>query len=365
MVTAQTGTLTSANAGSASTTTLANRVLVDFKDALIDYKSTSLNAIQMFCEPMTTDTGGDIDITIAKPSMAMELIDEGSTPSYQHTLLRNERISVKEWGLAVAVTRRMIEDSRFNEVELALNEAKRAIERHVTQHCMNALMGVYNATFGTGYSSGPIEVGDSEANISQFANNPHGAFFGATPGTAAASHEGRLVDYADYSVSDLNTLGGHYLASSSSVTGTSDIALSDITSAMELIGAKGFNADTILVSPSHVKNLLNMADFNIAYSLSEQPGYLSPAQAGSTLEGWRDTGTVGSLYGLKVAVSSWCPQGRYGVFDTSVKPMSYVERRGITVEEANPGFGIVGSYLSLRYGLKIIRPECGVIYYGA
>ena len=362
MVTAQTGTLTSANAGSASTTTLANRVLVDFKDALIDYKSTALDAIQMFCEPMTTETGGDIDITIAKPSMAMEQIDEGSTPSYQHTLLRNERINVKEWGLAVAVTRRMIEDSRFNEVELALNEARRAVERHVTQHTMNALMGVYNATYGTGYSSGPIEVGDSEANISQFANNPHGAFFGATPGTAAAAHEGRLVDYGDYSVSDLNGLGGHYFQSTAGVTGTSDITLADLTKSIELIGVKGYTADTILVSPSHVKNLLNMADFTLAFAANSLPGPDTPS---SWVENVRNNGVLGTLFGLKVVVSSWCPQGRFGVFDTAVKPMAYVERRGITVEEANPGFGIVGSYLSMRYGLKIVRPEAGVIVYGA
>ena len=362
MVTAQTGALTSANAGDGTTSTIANRVLIDFKDALIDYKTTSLDAISMFCEPMTTDTGGDIDITIAKPSMAMEEIDEGSTPSYQHTLLRNERISVKEWGLAVAVTRRMIEDSRFNEVELALNEARRAVERHITQHTMNALMGVYNATYGTGYSSGPIEVGDSEADISVFANNKHGAFFGATPGTGATGVEGRLVDYGDYSVSDLNSLGGHYITSTSSVTGASDISLGDLTKSMELIGAKGYNADTVLVSPSHVKNLLNMADFTLAFSANELAGPDSPAK---WLEGARNQGVIGNLFGLRVVSSSWCPQGRYGVFDTAVKPMVYVERRGLTVEEANPGFGILGSYLSMRYGAKIVRPESGVIVYGA
>ena len=362
MVTAQEGMLTSVNSGDGTTSTIANRVIVDFKDALIDYKVTDLDAIGMFCETMTTDTGGDIDLTIAKPSMTLEQIDEGSTPQYQHTLLRNERISVKEWGIAIAVTRRMIEDSRFNEVELALNEAQRAVARHVTQHTMNALMGVYSATYGTGYSSGPIEVGDAEADISVFANNPHGAFFGASPGTGATGVEGRLVDYADYSISDLNTLGPHYITSAASVTGTSDIALDDLTQAMELIGAKGMNADTILVSPSHMKNLMNMADFTIALGTNIRA---DPATPSSWLEGIRNNGFVGSLFGLNVVSSSWCPQGRYGVFDTSVKPMAYVERRGLTVEEANPGFGILGSYFSMRYGLKIIRPEAGVVVYGA
>ena len=49
------------------------------------------------------------------------------------------------------------------------------------------------------------------------------------------------------------------------------------------------------------------------------------------------------------------------VTDSTVKPVAYVERRGLTVEEANPGFGIVGSYLSMRYGLKIINPLSSVI----
>ena len=73
---------------------------------------------------------------------------------------------------------------------------------------------------------------------------------------------------------------------------------------------------------------------------------------------------IGSLFGMNVLVNSYVPQGRFGVFDTSVKPMTYVERRGMTVEEANPGFGIVGSYMSMRYGLKIVRPENGVIVIG-
>ena len=132
MVTAKTGILTSAGGGDGTTSTAAQRTLVDFKDAIVDYRVTSLPVLQMFAQKYTTDTGGDIDITVAKQSMAMEQIDEGSTPAYQSTDLRNERVSVKEYGLAVGVTRRMIEDSRFSEMEMALNEARRAVDRHVT-----------------------------------------------------------------------------------------------------------------------------------------------------------------------------------------------------------------------------------------
>ena len=77
------------------------------------------------------------------------------------------------------------------------------------------------------------------------------------------------------------------------------------------------------------------------------------------------SGVVGQLYGLNVIVNSYIPKTRFGVFDMSVKPVAYVERRGLTVEEANPGFGITGSYMSMRYGLKVIRPEAGVIFIGS
>jgi len=73
----------------------------------------------------------------------------------------------------------------------------------------------------------------------------------------------------------------------------------------------------------------------------------------------------GSLYGCNVIVNAYCPADRIGIFDLTQKPMAYVERRALTVEEANPGFGIVGSYMSMRYGLKVVRPEVGQILINA
>jgi hypothetical protein len=140
--------------------------------------------------------------------------------------------------------------------------------------------------------------------------------------------------------------------------------MEDITQAMELMGAKGMNPDTILVSPSHMRSLLEMSDFTITFATGAT-GQTAAGAGDSEMASRRNRGVVGTLYGLKVVESAWCPQGRYGIFDTSVKPMAYVERRGLTVEEANPGFGIVGSYLSMRYGLKIVRPEAGCIVFNA
>ena len=373
MVTAKEGILTSQNVGSGATQ--ANRVLVDYKEALQDYRVTALPVISMFAENFTTDTGGDIDITFSKQSMVMEQIEEGTTPKFQHTDMRNERVNVKEWGIAVGVTRRMIEDSRFSEVELALNEARRAVDRHVTQHFVKALFGMGDATFGTGVDDSGTrrDIGhtsaDAEAEITVFSTNPHGAFFGETPGTAASGQDARLIEYGLYDAAAYNAMGtnsgSHYFNSASSAgsASTAELVLADITGAMELISAKGLNPDTILISPSHYKLLLDLADFTTPFTAAAGTTTADFGGKGGLeyVDSVARTGLVGQLYGLNVFVNAYIPMTKFGVFDMSVKPMAYVERRGMTVEEANPGFGIVGSYMSMRYGMKIIRPEAGCV----
>ena len=343
----------------------ANRVLVDYKDAIQDYKVTSMPVIAQFAERFTTETGGDVDITFAKPSMALEQIEEGDTPAYQHTDLRNERISVKEWGLAVGVTRRMLEDSRFSEMEMALNEARRAVERHVTQHFIYTVFGLYKAEFGTGVSGATIVKTNTEAQLTTFANCTHGGFYGKTPTTGGDAV--RIYDYGEYSAADLAALGtntgSHYIASAGTGGATGDLALADVTTAMELINAKGGTADTIMISPSHYKTLLNLADFTAPFTSTGDDAINSKGGL-DYVNNVSNSGLVGQLYGLNVYMNHYIPKGRYGVFDMKVKPVAYVERRGLTVEEANPGFGIQGSYMTMRYGLKVIRPEAGVIVIG-
>jgi hypothetical protein len=347
------GVLTSLNTGAYNATGgSGERVLIDYKDAIQDYKVTDLPAMAMFTETMTTETGGDIDITFAKPSMGMEEINEGNTPKYQHTNLRSERVSVGEWGLAVGVTRRMIEDSRFNEVEMALNEARRAVDRHITKHTIYALLGIYDAGLGTGVDGASIVQATTEANIVDFTDNVYGGFLGA----GGTVNEGRIYSYGLTSDAILTTT--HYQTAAGGA-GDGELALADITEAMELIGGHGYNATSLMISPQHYKTLLNMADFTTA--VANENRYVLDTPVNST----SITGMVGSLYGLNVTVNAWCPPDRIFIWDGSVKPMAYVERRPLTVEEANPGFGIVGSYMSMRYGLKVVNPASGVVVINA
>ena len=365
MVDATPGILTSLNTGSVNGG-LGERVLIDYKDAIIDYKVTDLPVMQYFADPMTTDTGGNIDITFNRPSMKLEMLDEGNTPQYQHTKLRSERVAVKEWGIAVGVTRRMIEDSRFNEVEMALNEARRAVDRHMTDHVVKVVFGgAADSNLGTI----AIDANTSETDITTFSSNVYGGFFGS----------GMVAGDIDATGSRLNSYGNeadsrlirdmYYKAAGGALPGdgNGEFALSDVVQGIDRIATHGYNATHLFISPAHYQSLLNLGDFVTAFTAGQggAGGVGNPTtaamQAGSPVSDTARTGIVGSLYGLDVVVNAWVPSDRFGIFDLSVKPMAYVERRPLTVEEANPGFGIVGSYMSMRYGLKIVRPGVGAI----
>jgi hypothetical protein len=298
--------------------------------------------------------------------MKMEAIDEGSTPAYQHTKMRSERVSVKEWGIAVGVTRRMIEDSRFNEVELALNEAKKAVDRHVTDHFIKAVFGVADTTYGTVECSAAGGDFNTEVEIKNFSNNPHGGFLGAPSASTDAvlnADGSRVYPYAGATTANL--LRSHYITAATS--GAGDLSLNDLLLGIDRIGQHGYSADTMLISPGHFNSLLQLADFTAVFTAGDGATTTADTKRGkgglegTFVENTNQTRVVGNIYGLKIISNPWVPVDKIMITDSSVKPVAYVQRRGLTVEEANPGFGIVGSYLSMRYGLKIINPLSSVI----
>ena len=202
-----------------------------------------------------------------------------------------------------------------------------------------------------------------ESTITTFASNPSGGFLGS--GAAVTDAAGRLYSYANADSTDLAR--SHYFDSTPTADGS--VALADLLTAIELIGQHGYSADTLLISPKHYNNLLKLADFTAVYTagagaastLSGTEGKPTPGMQGTFVENTNKTALIGNIYGLNVVSNPWVPIDKICVMDASVKPVAYVQRRGLTVEEANPGFGIVGSYLSMRYGLKIVDALAGVI----
>tara|TARA_Y100000310_G_C20425471_1_gene688828 strand:- start:55 stop:846 length:792 start_codon:yes stop_codon:yes gene_type:complete len=259
----------------------------------------------------------------------------------------------------------MIEDSRFNEVELALNEARKAVDRHITDHFVKAVFGVEDSTYGTeGLGTGSFA---SEAQIKNFANNPHGGLLGASADITADGT--RVYPYAGATATNLQRT--HYIDSDEGA-GDGEIVLNDILLAIDRIGQHGYSADTLLLSPGHFNSLLKLADFTAVFAAGAGATTEAVAAdetltmgnqrlANTFVESTNQTRIVGNIYGLKIISNPWVPVNKYMITDSSVKPVAYVQRRGLTVEEANPGFGIVGSYLSMRYGLKIINPLSSVV----
>ena len=74
---------------------------------------------------------------------------------------------------------------------------------------------------------------------------------------------------------------------------------------------KGGTADTLMISPSHYKTLLDLADFTAPFSGSgdAQKGGLDYVNDVSA------SGIVGQLYGLNVYMNHYIPKNRFGVFD--------------------------------------------------
>ena len=174
-----------------------------------------------------------------------------------------------------------------------------------------------------------------------------------------------MDQYANQTLAVLQAANSYTAATSATTDG---LTLSDIASSISRMSKHGYNATHIFMNPGQYENLLKMADFATAFTTAQASvaiqagGNVMPTDGANPFSSMLSTGVlVGSLYGLAVVVNAWVPSGRMGIFDLSVKPMAYVERRPLTVEEANPGFGIVGSYMSMRYGLKVVRPSVGAI----
>lgn len=273
---------------------VANEILTDYKNEIGDYRQTDLPVRALFCAEYKTETGGDVNLTFAKESMTMQEIAEGATPDFQHTDFRHITVKVKEYAIRVGVTRIMIEDSRFDEVKNALAEARRAADRNVLKVILAELkVGWWNA------DEAPEQYGEN---------------------TFESSHDHIYTDNG---------------------ADSGKLNLAKLTKAIQLINEHGHVADTVLINSAQLKDVQDLA------------GFTAGGVPMALREDIQRSGAIGSILGLGIIVNEWIPAGKMLVVDAASKPLAFVERRALTAEEdPAAGFGIVGSFLSQRFGVK-------------
>lgn len=278
---------------------VANEILTDYKVAIEAYRQADLPIRSILCAEYKSDTGGPVNITFAKESMTFQQIAEGASPDFQKTDYTGLTLNVAEYALRTGVTRIMIEDSRFDEVTNALNEARRASDRLIlTKVLGQAKTGWYNAdgTIPPDYATNTFDTGHTHVY---------------NDGAASAQ--------------DTSSSGG--------------ITVKKATKAIQTINEHGFSADTIFVHSAQLKEVQDLAAFTAG-------GVPMQLREGVQLEG-----RVGKLLGLDVVVNDWIDKGKFLIVDTLSKPLAFVERRPLTVEDGEAGFGIVSAYLSQRFGV--------------
>lgn len=288
-------------------TTDAGEIEDDVKQELLDYEAPEKAFRDMFTRNISTSDGGTIKFTHRKQTMTAQEIAEGETPEYQHTDFRQTSVDVKEYAIHTGVTRIMIEDSRLDEVANATLEARRAMERKFNELVLDELRN--------GWYDGNNDAFTSDDEVPDYGQN-----------TFTASH-----DHVKDASSSNNTL-----------------ELTNISEAMQLVTEHGYQPDTMVINSAHLQDIRDMADFE---NSSGHPSDIRDEIVRA--------GAIGSVYGLDVIVNDWAHENELIVVDRSESPLAWVERRPLTIEEGDSGFGIVDSYYSWRGNTKVLLPGAG------
>lgn len=288
-----------------------NDILYDFQTSLEEYKKEAKILRQLLTRPYSRRL-----VRVAFRSMTMEEIAEGSTPDFQKTKYLEFNVPVAEYGLATGVTRNAIEDSSLNELQYALAEALEAAAQKENEVLMDCLK--------TGWYDG-------------------------VPGNIVG---GEIPNYGDRTFATTHT---H----------VTDLGLSApktifemITASIQTIREHGFTADTLLINSSEMKTIMDAGTFtftNTGFSADFQDRVAS-----GIVDEISRSGKLGRIYGLNVIVNEYIEPGKICVVDAGQKPIAMVEIRGLTVEAGGGQFGIVDSYLSHRFGCKVVFQGAGV-----
>lgn len=250
---------------------------------------------------------------------------EGAEPQISHQDLLKATITVKKFGERAAVTEEMVEDSRFDEMNLALTA--------VGQKMINGYVQKFFAELKAG-PYGPTDVPDAFMDKS-WAN--------AAAHSYSADHAGTLV---------AQSTPGHIYS-----TGNAALFLGDITLAMRHVEEHGFTPDTMLISEGMLQKIRDLAGFTkeiVATSIPEELARLGRL--------------AGKLEGMDVVVikGGRLADNQFIVTSKAAKPVGYLTKRKLRVDthdkvDGRVGWDARGVTLSARYGFKTLWKGATVV----
>lgn len=240
-------------------------------------------------------------------------LEEGAQPDFQKLpeVFNTYYLNVYEYVIATGITRNLVEDSGADEVKWHAMEALKAMEKKRSDIIIEALDdGLNDAAYV------PQDYGDNSYAAAHL-----------TAGTAK-----------------------HFYT-----TGGGTITIDIIDTIIATIAHHGYTPNRILMNPSDLAKVLALLES--ATTADYFQGFFDEE---AKLKG---TEAIRVVRGLKVLTNAWVSIGDYYIFDASVRPVAFFEKRPITVEkDARPGFGIIGTWYSARYGVKCILPEAAAKY---
>ncbi len=250
---------------------------------------------------------------------------EGSEPQISHQDLLKATILVKKFGERAAITEEMIEDSRFDEMNLALTAVgQKMINGYVNKFFVELKAGPYGAT-------------DVPA-----------AFMNKTWANAAAHLYS--ADHAGTPVAQ--SAAGHIYN-----TGSATLYLGDITLAMRHVEEHGFTPDTMLISEGLLQKVRDLAGFTkdiVPSTIVEELARLGRL--------------AGKLEGMDVVVikGGRLADNQFIVTAKSAKPVGYLTKRRLRVdthdkENGRVGWDARGVTLSARYGFETLWQGATVV----
>lgn len=251
-------------------------------------------------------------------------LTEGAKPDLNHAEFERQLVTVEKYGEALGITEEMLEDSRLDEMQAAMEKVTNLMLNRYTERFFNELKtGVYSST-------------DVPAPIR------NKSWANAAAHLYSADHDGTLVAQSQ---------AGHVYN-----TGSTTLFLGDISLAMRHISEHGFSPDTLMINEAMLQKVVDLAAFT------------KDIAAVRLVEDIAQMGTVvGRLHGLDVVVvtGGWLDDDEFIVTDRASQPLIFLEKRRMRIDNfpSNQGtldnFDLTTASVSARFGFDTKTPHKG------